>query len=227
MTLEDLILFVDGEAIVIDKPAGLPVDTPRAGGNSVETRIEELSLGFKRPPVPMHRLDRDTSGCLLLARNPKARARFQQAFETGAITKSYLAVLDGEMEGDEGSIELPVAKVSSQKGGWRMVVDEGGKAAVTRWRKLATADGQSLVEFKPTTGRTHQIRVHAARGLGAAIVGDPVYSLADDADLESMTLPDSGMLLHAWRLVVPREPKEAIDVTAPVPDRFGRWLDYL
>jgi tRNA pseudouridine32 synthase/23S rRNA pseudouridine746 synthase len=98
---------------------------------------------------------------------------------------------------------------------------------VTRWRKLATADGQSLVEFKPTTGRTHQIRVHAARGLGAAIVGDPVYSLADDADLESMTLPDSGMLLHAWRLVVPREPKEAIDVTAPVPDRFGRWLDYL
>jgi tRNA pseudouridine32 synthase/23S rRNA pseudouridine746 synthase len=227
MTLEDLILFVDGEAIVIDKPAGLPVDTPRAGGNSVEARIEELSLGFKRPPVPMHRLDRDTSGCLLLARNPKARARFQQAFETGAITKSYLAVLDGEVEGDEGSIELPVAKVSSQKGGWRMVVDEGGKAAVTRWRKLATADGQSLVEFKPTTGRTHQIRVHAARGLGAAIVGDPVYSLADDADLESMTLPDSGMLLHARRLVVPREPKEAIDVTAPVPDRFGRWLDYL
>ena len=227
MTLEDLILFVDGEAIVIDKPAGLPVDTPRAGGNSVEARIEELSLGFKRPPVPMHRLDRDTSGCLLLARNPKARARFQQAFETGAITKSYLAVLDGEVEGDEGSIELPVAKVSSQKGGWRMVVDEGGKAAVTRWRKLAVADGQSLVEFKPTTGRTHQIRVHAARGLGAAIVGDPVYSLADDADLESMTLPDSGMLLHAWRLVVPREPKEAIDVTAPVPDRFGRWLDYL
>ena len=227
MTLEDLILFVDGEAIVIDKPAGLPVDTPRAGGNSVEARIEELSLGFKRPPVPMHRLDRDTSGCLLLARNPKARARFQQAFETGAITKSYLAVLDGEVEADEGSIELPVAKVSSQKGGWRMVVDEGGKAAVTRWRKLATADGQSLVEFKPTTGRTHQIRVHAARGLGAAIVGDPVYSLADDADLESMTLPDSGMLLHACRLVVPREPKEAIDVTAPVPDRFGRWLDYL
>ena len=227
MTLEDLILFVDGEAIVIDKPAGLPVDAPRAGGNSVEARIEELSLGFQRPPVPMHRLDRDTSGCLLFARNPKARARFQQAFETGAVMKSYLAVLDGEVEGDEGSIELPVAKVSSQKGGWRMVVDEGGKTAATRWRKLAMADGQSLVEFKPTTGRTHQIRVHAARGLGAAIVGDPVYSLPDDADLESMTLPDSGMLLHAWRLLVPRDPKEAIDVTAPEPDRFGRWLDFL
>ena len=227
MTLEDLILFVDGEAIVIDKPAGLPVDTPRAGGDSVEARIEELSLGFKRPPVPMHRLDRDTSGCLLFARNPKARAHFQQAFEAGQVTKSYLAVLDGEVEGDEGSIELPVAKVSSQKGGWRMVVDEAGKTAATRGQKLASVDGQSLVEFRPTTGRTHQIRVHAARGLGAAIVGDPVYSLPDDADLESMTLPDSGMLLHAWRLLVPRQPKEAIDVTAPVPDRFGRWLDFL
>ena len=193
----------------------------------VEARIEELSLGFKRPPVPMHRLDRDTSGCLLFARNPKARAHFQQAFEAGQVTKSYLAVLDGEVEGDEGSIELPVAKVSSQKGGWRMVVDEAGKTAATRWQKLASVDGQSLVEFRPTTGRTHQIRVHAARGLGAAIVGDPVYSLPDDADLESMTLPDSGMLLHAWRLLVPRQPKEAIDVTAPVPDRFGRWLDFL
>ena len=76
MNLEDRILFVDGEAIVIDKPAGLPVDAPRAGGDSVEARIDELRLGFKRPPVPMHRLDRDTSGCLLFARNPKARARF-------------------------------------------------------------------------------------------------------------------------------------------------------
>ncbi len=227
MTLEDLILFIDGEAIVIDKPAGLPVDTPRAGGDSIERRVDELSLGFKRPPTPMHRLDRDTSGCLLFARNPKARSRFQQAFETGAVTKTYLAVVDGEVDGEEGLIELPVAKVSSAAGGWRMVVDERGKTAATRWRKLGNADGQTLLTFCPTTGRTHQIRVHAARGLGAAIVGDPVYSLPDDAELGGMTVPDSGMLLHAWKLVVPRDPKEAIDVTAPVPDRFGRWLDFL
>ena len=227
MTLEDRILFIDGEAIVIDKPEGLPVDAPRAGGDSVEARIEELSLGFKRPPVPMHRLDRDTSGCLLFARNPKARAHFQQAFERGEVSKTYLAVVDGVTPGKEGVIELPVAKFSTAKGGWRMVVDKDGKQAATRWRRIAAADGRSLVEFKPTTGRTHQIRVHAARGLGAAIVGDPVYSLADDAELGDMTLPDSGMLLHAWRIVVPRPPREPIDVTAPVPDRFGRWLDFL
>jgi len=227
MNLEDCILYIDGEAIVIDKPPGLPVDAPRAGGDSVEARIEELSLGFKRPPVPMHRLDRDTSGCLLFARNPKARAGFQQAFEAGTVEKTYLAVVDGETQDEEGLIELPVAKVSSAAGGWRMVVDEGGKAAATRWRRLGAAEGQSLVEFRPSTGRTHQIRVHAARGLGAAIVGDPVYSLPDDAELGGMVLPDSGMLLHAWRLVVPRDPKPPIDVTAPVPDRFGRWLDFL
>ena len=227
MNLEDRILFVDGEAIVIDKPEGLPVDAPRAGGDSIEARIDELSLGFKRPPVPMHRLDRDTSGCLLLARNARARANFQQAFEGGAVSKCYLAVLDGEISGEEGLIELPVAKVSSARGGWRMVPDDGGKAAATHWRRIAVAEGQSLVEFRPLSGRTHQVRVHAARGLGAAIVGDPVYSLPDDAELGGMVLPDSGMLLHAWRLVVPRDPKEPIDVTAPVPDRFGRWLDFL
>lgn len=227
MNLEDRILFVDGEAIVIDKPEGLPVDTPKAGGASVEARLEELKLGFKRAPVPMHRLDRDTSGCLLLARNPRARAHFQQAFERSEVAKSYLAVVDGEIEGEEGLIDLPVAKVSSQRGGWRMVVDKGGKAASTRWRKIAAAEGQTLIEFRPLSGRTHQLRVHAARGLGAAIVGDPVYSLPDDAEFGTMTLPDCGMLLHSWRIVVPRPPKEPIDVTAPVPDRFGRWLDYL
>lgn len=228
MTLEDLILFVDGEAIVIDKPAGLPVDHPRAGGDSIEARIGELTLGFARPPVAMHRLDRDTSGCLLFARNHKSRARFQQAFEAGAVSKSYIAVVDGETPGEEGVIDLPVAKRSSAARGWRMVVEDGGKAAVTRWRRIGAIEGQSLVEFLPETGRTHQIRIHAARGLGAAIVGDPVYCRADDDDEPgSMVLPDSGLLLHAWRIGLPREPKEPIDVTAPVPERFGRWLDLL
>ena len=218
MSLEDYILFIDGEAIVIDKPAGLPVDTPRTGGPSVEARIEELSLGFRRPPVAMHRLDRDTSGCLLLARNPKARARFQQAFEQGTVEKTYIAAIDGETPGEEGVIDMALAKFSTAESGWRMVIDEKGKRAVTHWRRLGAREGQSLVEFRPETGRTHQIRVHAARGLGAAIVGDPIYS--DKGGEEPM-------LLHAWRLVVPREPKAPIDVTARIPDSFGLWLDFI
>lgn len=214
--LAERILYIDAEAIVIDKPAGLPVDTPRAGGDSVERRLDELKCGFQRPPVAMHRLDRDTSGCLLFARNPKARARFQQSFESGTVAKTYLAVVDGVPEGEEGLIDLPLAKVSSAAQGWRMVPDEAGKSASTRWRKLAEKDGQCLVEFQPLSGRTHQIRVHAARGLGTPIAGDAVYGGGEGP-----------MLLHAVRLVVPRDGKPAIDAAAPVPDSFGLWLDFL
>ena len=214
--LEDRILYIDAEAIVIDKPAGLPVDTPRAGGDSVAARAWELKLGFQREPVAMHRLDRDTSGCLLLARNPKARARFQQAFEAGTVEKTYLAVVDGVPEGALGLVDLPLAKVSTAGEGWRMVPDDTGKSARTRWRKLAERDGKSLIEFSPLSGRTHQIRVHAARGLGTPVAGDPVYGARSDA-----------MLLHSWRIVIPRTNRPAIDVTAPVPNVFGLWLDLL
>ena len=91
------ILFIDGQALVIDKPAGLPVDPPRDGTISLENHLESLRFGFQRWPTPVHRLDRDTSGCLLLSRNPKAGARFQPAFGHGAVEERYLARLDGHV----------------------------------------------------------------------------------------------------------------------------------
>ena len=212
--LVDRILFIDGEAIVLDKPAGLPVDPPKRGGDSLAARIHELKCGFQRPPAVMHRLDQDTSGCLLLARNPKARAAFQQAFEARAVEKYYLAVVGSEIEGDEGVIDLAVAKISSADAGWRMVGDPAGQAAVTHWRKIKVREGRTLVEFRPLTGRTHQIRVHARLGFGSGIVGDRVYGI-----------PGGPMLLHASRLVVPRAGKDAIDVTAPLPEYFAEWRD--
>jgi tRNA pseudouridine32 synthase/23S rRNA pseudouridine746 synthase len=117
--LSDRILFIDGEALVLDKPAGLPVDAPRRGGESIASRSDELRCGFKRPPTAMHRLDQDTSGCLLFARNPPARARFQQAFESGAVEKYYLAVVSGELADSEGVIAVPLGKTSSEDAGWR------------------------------------------------------------------------------------------------------------
>ena len=206
----DRILFIDGEALVIDKPAGLPVDPPRDGSLSLANHMEGLRFGFRRWPMAAHRLDRDTSGCLLLARNPKALGRFGQAFEAGEVEKVYLAVLDGVPAEAAGTIDLPLAKVSRADTGWRMVEDPKGKAARTGWRVLRVADGRALVEFRPQTGRTHQIRVHAATGLGAAVVGDPVYGRGEPG----------GMLLHAASLRLPRPGKEPVEATAPTPARF-------
>ncbi|TZG28142.1 RNA pseudouridine synthase [Sphingomonas montanisoli] len=208
--LDGRILFIDAEAIIIDKPAGLPVDAPRDGSLSVENHLQSLSFGFKRWPLPVHRLDRDTSGCLLLARTPKAHKRFQQVFEEGTVQKVYLAVLDGIPEASEGVVDMPLTKVSTRETGWRMVASPKGKAATTTWRTVATQGGRALVEFRPTTGRTHQIRVHAASGIGVPILGDPVYG----RELAHL------MLLHAASLSVPREGKSAAAATAPMPDTF-------
>ena len=209
--LKDHILFLDGEALVIDKPAGLPVDAPRDGALSLENHLASLTLGFHRWPQAVHRLDRDTSGCLLLSRNPKAHARFQQAFEAGTVEKRYLAILDGVPAREEGTIALALAKVSSAERGWRMRGDPKGKPARTVYRVLRVADGRALVEFRPATGRTHQIRVHAAEALGAAVLGDPVYGQAHPA----------GMMLHAAALTVPRPGKEPVTAAAPWPARFA------
>lgn len=208
--LSDHILFIDGEAMVIDKPSGLPVDPPRDGALSLENHLQSLTFGFQRWPMAVHRLDRDTSGCLLLARNPKAHKRFQQAFEQGLVRKRYLAVLDGVPEGEEGVIDLALVKQSTREQGWRMVGAQSGKPARTRWRVVAERDGQALVEFHPETGRTHQIRVHAAEGLGAAVVGDPVYGRG----------AAHAMLLHAAEIEMPRASKPPVHAYAPLPERF-------
>jgi tRNA pseudouridine32 synthase / 23S rRNA pseudouridine746 synthase len=212
--LSDRILFIDAEAIVLDKPAGLPVDAPRRGGESIAARIDELKCGFQRPPTAMHRLDTDTSGCLLFARTAKARAVFQQAFETRTVEKYYVAVIGSAVAKEEGVINLALSKRSSAEAGWRMVADSRGHEAITHWRRLGIRDGSTLVEFRPLTGRTHQIRVHAREAFGSGIVGDRVYGV-----------PGGPMLLHASRLVVPRERKATIDVTAQLPDYFGDWAD--
>jgi tRNA pseudouridine32 synthase/23S rRNA pseudouridine746 synthase len=213
--LSDRILFIDAEAMVIDKPAGLPVDPPRRGGESIVSRLGELKCGFKRPPTPMHRLDTDTSGCQLYARSPKARARFQQAFEARSVEKYYIAVVGNEIAEDAGVIDMPLVKHSTAEAGWKMVSGPHGSEALTRWRRLAVRDGSTLVEFQPLTGRTHQIRAHARDAFGRGIVGDRVYGI-----------PGGPMLLHASRLVVPREGKPAIDVTAPLPEYFAEWRSF-
>lgn len=207
------ILYEDGEALVIDKPAGLPVDRPKRGGACLEDHLDDLKFGFQRRPVAVHRLDTDTSGCLLLARNPKALARFNRAFEDRAVGKTYLAVLAGHPPGSEGTIELALAKISSAEKGWRMIAAKKGKPAVSHWELVAELGPHSLIRFRPETGRTHQLRVHALKGLGAPLLGDPVYGAG--------TVAGAGRtMLHAESLTVTREGKPAIAARAPLPTDF-------
>lgn len=206
---EKYVLFIDGEAIIIDKPAGLAVHPGSRTPESLENYLHHFRFGFMREPLPVHRLDRDTSGCLLLARNPKAHKRFQRAFEEKKVTKTYLAILDGVPEADEGTIDMALGKVSTAEAGWRMVPDERGKSAVSHWRKLSAKDGRAAILFSPETGRTHQLRVHAAQGLGIPIAGDPVYGLGKGP-----------MLLHALSFRMDREGKPPVEATAPLPPTF-------
>ena len=205
------ILFEDGEALVIDKPAGLPIERPRRGGASLEDHFEQLKLGFQRRPMPVHRIDTDTSGCLLLARNPKALKRFAKAFEDRLVEKRYLGVLAGVPSTSEGTIELSLSKISSAEKGWRMIAAKKGKPSITHWRVLAEIDGHALLEFRPETGRTHQIRVHCQAGLGMSLLGDPVYGNGKGAPRT---------MLHAAAIGVPRDGKPPIAATAPLPRDF-------
>ncbi|MDQ8756320.1 RNA pseudouridine synthase [Sphingosinicella sp. LHD-64] len=202
-------LFIDGEAIVLDKPAGLAVHPGSRTPESLEDYLRHLRFGFQREPLPVHRLDRDTSGCLLLARNPKAHKKFQRAFEEKQVGKTYLAVLDGVPALESGTVEIALGKTSTAEEGWRMVPDPRGKPAVTHWRIAAVRDGRAVILFTPETGRTHQIRVHAASGIGLPIAGDPVYGAGKGP-----------MLLHARSLRVERAGKPPIEATAPLPPTF-------
>lgn len=213
--LVDNVLYLDSEALIVDKPAGLPVDAPRDGSLSVENHLQSLMLGYREWPRAVHRLDRDTSGCLMLGRSDKAHKRLSLAFEQGLVEKRYLAILDGVPEGESGLIDMALTKVSTKEEGWRIIPAEtgtkGAKAARTAWELMSVADGRALISFRPETGRTHQLRVHAASGLGHAIVGDPMYG----------STHDGGLMLHAVDLRLAREGKSLIEAHAPFPTRFA------
>jgi len=166
------ILFQDARFVVLDKPPGLPVHPGPAGGPSVEDCFPSLSRRRDGPWLA-HRLDTDTSGCLVVALRRVALHAAQAAFAEGRVRKTYWAVVAGHPGERAGRVSHPLLKVSDRSG-WRVVVDARGTAASTDWRVLGQDARHSWLELQPRTGRTHQIRVHCA-ALGCPIVGDPVY----------------------------------------------------
>jgi tRNA pseudouridine32 synthase/23S rRNA pseudouridine746 synthase len=167
------ILFESREFLVVDKPAGLPVHAGRAGGPSIEDFFPLWRGLAKAGPWLAHRLDQDTAGCLVIARKKSALLAAQACFAQGKAEKTYWAIVRGVPVRREGVIDLPLGKVT-QNHAWKMVPDAAAPAAVTHWRVLGQGEQKSWLEFTPKTGRTHQIRAHAA-ALGHPILGDAVY----------------------------------------------------
>jgi tRNA pseudouridine32 synthase/23S rRNA pseudouridine746 synthase/23S rRNA pseudouridine1911/1915/1917 synthase len=217
--LPDRILHRDGLALVIDKPAGIPVHAGPGGGPNLEHWFPLLRFGLPRPPALAHRLDRDTSGCLVLGRHAKALRRLGRLFAEGRVEKTYWAIVSGVPREVEGRIEVPLLKQPRGTVGWRMVADPAGQPAITDYRVLGSAAGLAWLELRPRTGRTHQIRVHCA-ALGCPVVGDPAYGgRAYDK------LADYPLQLHARAISLPLYPeKPPIAVTAPVPPHMRRLL---
>lgn len=210
--LVDRILFRDGLILIIDKPSGIPVHAGPGGGVNLEHYFEALRFGLPQPPGLGHRLDRDTSGCLVLGRHRKALAKLGRLFAGGQVEKVYWAVVDGSPARPEGRIEAALKKRSEQRGWW-MQVDPEGQTAVTDYRVLGRNGDLTWLECRPRTGRTHQIRVHCAE-LGCPLVGDAIYGKSAMAGAE---LPP--LHLHARAISLPlyanREPIAA--EAAPPP----------
>ena len=207
------VLYRDDEVLVVDKPAGLPVHAGPKGGATLDALLPWLAFGKGRPPGLAHRLDRDTSGCLVLGRTKPALARLGELFAKGAVTKTYLALVHDADGLEDGRVDLPLHK-RSQAHGWWMEPSPAGQTAVTDIRVLSRAKGVALVEAQPRTGRTHQIRVHL-KALGAPLLGDRIYG----------TDPRVGrLMLHARSIEIPWLAGLPIHVHAPLPGDFAAEL---
>jgi tRNA pseudouridine32 synthase/23S rRNA pseudouridine746 synthase/23S rRNA pseudouridine1911/1915/1917 synthase len=213
--MEFTLLYRDALVLIIDKPAGINVHKGPSGGESLEDYFEQLRFGLPRPPALAHRLDRDTSGCLVLGRHPKALRKLGRIFSEGLAEKTYWALVHGAPNAPEGYIDAALLKISSRQKGWRMVVDEKGQPSQTAWRLMGSARGMSWLELKPKTGRTHQIRAHCQH-LGHPIVGDPIYGPQPATDM---------MMLHARAISLPLyEKKLPVNAIAEPPSHMKDGL---
>lgn len=213
------VLYRDALILVLDKPPGIAVHTANGGLHNLERLFPALQFGLPNPPTLGHRLDRGTSGCLILARHREAARRLGILFKENSIKKSYWAIVKGIVKQDEGRIDLPLCKQSQSRKHWWMKVDhEKGMNAITDYRVLGRGDDITWLELNPQTGRTHQLRVHCA-GIGHPIIGDYIYDPSEE------TPKYQPLFLHARSLEIPLYPKKSpISVIAPRPAHMEQAL---
>ena len=210
------IIYRDALMLAINKPAGLPVH--KGAGRKMETledHLDDLRFGLPKRPELAHRLDKDTTGCLLLGRNKVALKRLSELFQQHQIQKTYLALVHGVVLSQVGEINYPIAKKSKDKRSWWGKIDEQGQPAFTHYEVLHSSKTGTLLKLTPTTGRTHQLRIHL-QAIGHPIVGDAIYGIKNEKQ---------SLCLHCYEMEVPLYAKrEKIIVKSPLPELFNKAM---
>jgi len=217
---QSLVIHCDAATLVIDKPPGLATQGGTGTTEHVDGLLDALAFDAPMRPKLVHRLDKDTSGVLLVARGPRAAAFFAKSFSSRTARKTYWAIVTGNPAIDEGVIELAIDKQPGT-GGEKMHVVEGGLTAKTGYRVIDRAgDRAAFVELRPFTGRTHQLRVHMA-AIGHPILGDRKYG-GPEAFLTGAI--SRKMHLHARRLRIDHPDGGKLDITAELPEHFAATM---
>lgn len=221
------ILFENDDLLVVNKPAGMVVHP--AAGHASGTLVNAVlgydpgieGIGGEERPGVVHRLDKETSGLILLARNERAHRWLQDQFRLREVEKIYLALVDGKPPTPAGRVEAHIGRDPSHRKRMAVVPESRGREAISEYRTLESFEAHTLLEVHPLTGRTHQIRLHCAF-LGCPIVGDEVYGR------KKPSVPLDRHFLHAFRLkiVLPGE-RESRFFEAPLPDELEQVLDVL
>jgi 23S rRNA pseudouridine955/2504/2580 synthase len=226
--LRDLILYEDEDLYVFNKPHGLASQGGSGTKRHMDGLLKNLPNRQGEPPRLVHRLDRDTSGCLVVAKTKAAATHFGTVFRSRSARKIYWAVVWGNPHPRQGSISCFLAKQPTTDGEQMVVVDQGTQGAqhsMSYYSVIDTAARRfAWVSLKPVTGRTHQLRVHMAR-LGNPIIGDPRYF-----NIQNWTAPDElakGLHLHARRITLPLRSGKLLDVSAPLPPHMAQTFDVL
>jgi 23S rRNA pseudouridine1911/1915/1917 synthase len=221
------ILFEDSDIVVLNKPSGLVVH-PAAGNpdgtlvNALLHHCDDLSgIGGEMRPGIVHRLDKDTSGCMVVAKNDLAHRRLTEAFSERRISKIYLAAINGLPKSTQGRIQNFIGRHPVDRKRMAVLYDGSGKEAVTEWEQLSVCQDCALIRCRLLTGRTHQIRVHMKEVLGFPILGDPIYG---HPSRQKVVVPR--LMLHAWRLAF-HHPihNQPLQFEARIPDAYAPWLD--
>lgn len=220
------VIYQDSDLAVIYKPTGMVVH-PAAGNpdgtlvNALLYHLEDLSgIGGEIRPGIVHRIDKDTSGLLLVAKNDRSHVSLSEQIKSHSLVRAYLAIVIGHMKQDEGDVDAPIGRHPSDRK--KMGIVQGGRSAQTHWRVMEELRGSSLIEAVLSTGRTHQIRVHLA-SIGHPVLGDATYG-----PKKSPYPVQGGQLLHAYKLgfIHPTTGEQMVFEAEPEP-RFAHWLERL